>query len=101
NENFKIYHNLHRKCKLQGFKPHIVFRVDRMTLITNLVSTSPSIIGVGANLFSENSLHNDIKTVPFNDTTFSWSIYLINKRGKTLSTQAAKFKKRVQNFNII
>lgn len=101
NEKFKIYHNLYKKCRLAGFRPNIVFKVDRMTLITNMVLINPSVIGVGADLFSENPLRDDLKTVYFSDTTFPWSIYLINKRGKTLSAQATKFKKKVQNFNII
>lgn len=101
NEKFKIYHNLYKKCRLAKFKPNIVFKVDRMTLITNMVLSNQSVIGVGADLFSENPLHNDLKIVHFSDTTFPWSIHLINKREKALSAQTIKFKKKVQNFNII
>ncbi len=101
NEKFKVYHNLYKKCKLAGFKPNIVFKVDRMTLIENMVLANPSVVGVGADLFSENPLHDSLKTIYFNDTTFSWAIYLISKRGRILPIQATEFKKRVQNFDIV
>lgn len=101
NHKFKTYHNLYERCKLSGFKPNIVFEVDRMTLITNIVRTNPSVIGIGADLFSKYPLDNSLKIIHFNDPTFAWSIYLINKQGKPLSNQAIKFKRKVKTFHLI
>lgn len=97
NDNFKLYHNFITKCKHSGFKPKITFPAADILTVHQL-SNLNKCIGISANFVVDAVNYPNVVSIPFDDTTFSWEIYLITKKDHYLSKYVVEFINHIQNY---
>jgi Transcriptional regulator len=100
NESFKVYHILMSLCKKKGFKPKFTYEAGEIAPIQNLVIKKYG-VGISTEFVAKKHQLPETKILFVNDPAFSWNIYLISKKQKTLSKEARTFIDYIQKSSPI
>lgn len=91
NQEFRFHRIFLDKCAESGFRPDIVFEMDRVSDIFTLVSESPNLVGVSHKLSINHYLRDDMVSIPIIDTPFHWDIQIAYKKDAPPSKSLMNF----------
>lgn len=91
NDKFKANRLLNTLCMRQGFKPHLVYEAGEIAPIRDLVLKQYG-IGISTDFIASKFTSPDLKILYVDDPAYSWSVYLIRRKGSAISREASIFR---------
>lgn len=93
-ENSKTNAIVKEACRREGFEPSIFYLAAEVIAIHRLVNSNRG-VGVSVLSVAESLQQPDVRAIPFREQDLRWEVYLMKKRGVTLSTGAQAFERYV------
>jgi DNA-binding transcriptional LysR family regulator len=94
-EDFKIYHEFMRKCRIEKVNPNIVFKASEINSVYSLCQQDAG-IGIGLDCLGE---HSDCKMIPFASNVLNWTIHMMAKKELLLQKPFSEIKLYIEQFS--
>ena len=97
NNDFKTHHNIVKKCESVGFSPDINFNICEISMAHKFCKLN---YGISVTVdYVIQDIHSDqVCSLPFEDETCTWDIYMITKKDSYLPHIAKRFMNHVKRY---
>jgi DNA-binding transcriptional LysR family regulator len=93
-ENSKSNGILKEGCRREGFEPNVIYPAAEVIAIHRLVNMNRA-AGISVLSVAKSLQQADVCAIPFQEKGLNWDVYLMKKRGATLSLGAQTFERYV------
>lgn len=94
---FNIHHLIVDRCRKAGFEPNIVFETSGFSLCHKMVQQNKG-ISVTVDFIFEDMKQNSLVMIPFDDGEYSWSTYMLTRKGSIINQDVQLFHDHVMEW---
>lgn len=94
---FNIHHLIVDRCRKAGFEPNIVFETSGFSLCHKMVQQNKG-ISVTVDFIFEDMKQNSLVMLPFDDGEYSWSTYMLTRKGSIINQDVQLFHDHVMEW---